>query len=102
MLDETTHVPAPPSTLFDHGTRRAVIVTALAGLSSCILVSLLLMHIIFVALSPLCIRQSRAGGQDGERNFLRRQLGIFVVCLFLSDFIQSISGMIQIQGDGRD
>ncbi|EJD44261.1 hypothetical protein AURDEDRAFT_114352, partial [Auricularia subglabra TFB-10046 SS5] len=88
---------SPHTTHFDGGTRRAVIVTALAGLLSCLMVSFLLIHIVSVAFVPLCIRTQRGGGQDGERVFLRRQLGVFVVCLFLSDFVQSISGMIQIR-----
>jgi len=60
------------------------------------MVSFLLLHMISVAVAPLCF-PNRSQRQDGERVFLRRQLGVFIVCLFMSDFIQSISGMIQIR-----
>jgi len=72
------------ATTFDAHTRRVVIVTALAGFLSCLTVSVLLTHV--------ALARRRAG----ELSILRRQIGIFVVCLFVSDLIQSISGMIQL------
>ncbi|KAH7104919.1 hypothetical protein BKA62DRAFT_429701 [Auriculariales sp. MPI-PUGE-AT-0066] len=85
---------ATMSETFSQGIQNAVIVSALAGLLSCFAVSFLLVYITSAAIMS---RTKSAAKHSDQRAFLQRQLGVFVLCLLVSDFIQSISGMIQFQ-----
>ncbi|PVG04832.1 hypothetical protein CPB86DRAFT_18849 [Serendipita vermifera] len=73
------------------GRRIAVIVTGIIGTVSTLSVSLLLLHLFSVSFIS-----GRTNANKDERIFLRMHLGAFVVCLLLSDFIQGITGIIQL------
>ncbi|KIJ46138.1 hypothetical protein M422DRAFT_46226 [Sphaerobolus stellatus SS14] len=65
---------------------------AIAGVLSCILVSTLLLSITVSALASW-FRTSR----EVSAPFTSRQIAIFVVCLLVSDLIQSVSGITQVK-----
>ncbi|KAF8579121.1 hypothetical protein K439DRAFT_1638277 [Ramaria rubella] len=65
---------------------------AAAGVSSCVLVSSLLLSIVLTALSPWPRKP-----QDTSTPFTNKQFAVFVTCLLLSDLIQSVSGITQVK-----
>ncbi|KAF8586786.1 hypothetical protein K439DRAFT_918942 [Ramaria rubella] len=72
--------------------RKGVAVMAAAGVLSCTLVSTLLLYIMFSALSSWPNRHP--GSSDP---FTKKQIAVFVICLLISDLIQSISGITQVK-----
>lgn len=65
---------------------------ALAGVTSSVLVSSLLLYIIFTAVSPWPKR--RPGSPPP---FTSKQIAVFVICLLASDLVQSIAGVTQVK-----
>ncbi|KAF8580351.1 hypothetical protein K439DRAFT_313672 [Ramaria rubella] len=78
--------------LFNPTERMGVIIMAVAGVTSCTLVSILLLYIIGSAL-VLWSRKT----QDRSGLFISKQIAIFLTCLLVSDLIQSISGITQVK-----
>ncbi|KIJ49158.1 hypothetical protein M422DRAFT_246963 [Sphaerobolus stellatus SS14] len=78
--------------IFTHYERKGVIVMSAAGVTSCVLISSLLLYIIFAALSPWPKR-----GPNSPIPFTSKQVSVFVICLLVSDLIQSISGVTQVK-----
>jgi len=72
--------------------RKGVVIMAVAGVTSCVLVSSLLLYILFTAISPWPRRSP-----DAPPPFTRKQIAVFVICLLSSDLIQSISGITQVK-----
>ncbi|KAF8585184.1 hypothetical protein K439DRAFT_1616137 [Ramaria rubella] len=87
-----TGASSSQAVLFTPYERTGVIIMAVAGVSSCVLVSTLLLSIILTALSPWP-RKS----QDTSTPFTNKQFAVFVTCLLLSDLIQSVSGITQVK-----
>lgn len=72
--------------------RNGVVIMAVAGVSSCVLVSTLLLFIIFTAVSPWPKRQP-----GSPPPFTSKQIAVFIICLLSSDLLQSIAGVTQMK-----
>ncbi|KAF8573064.1 hypothetical protein K439DRAFT_1069414 [Ramaria rubella] len=96
FLERVTGYPGIPVSTdlveFTSMERKGVIVMAVAGVTSCSLISLLLLYIIASALSA----RSQPAHERPEL-FITKQIAVFLTCLLLSDLIQSIAGIIQVK-----
>ncbi|KAF8580350.1 hypothetical protein K439DRAFT_1662820 [Ramaria rubella] len=78
--------------VFTSVERVGVTVMAIAGVTSCSLVSLLLLYIIISAAAVTAQRPS-----ERPDMFIRKQIAVFLTCLLVSDLIQSVAGLTQLK-----
>lgn len=95
-----SYLYASPDTRLEYSAnaRRVAIVQATAGCLSCVTAATMIGHISFLTVRPYIVRWRHGIVQDGgESTFLKRQVGLFILCLFISDLFQSLTGMMQIR-----
>ncbi|KAF8580212.1 hypothetical protein K439DRAFT_1637189 [Ramaria rubella] len=90
-MDSTTS-SSSQVVIFTPFERTGVIIMASAGVTSCVFVSTLLLSIVLTTVSPWPRKSP-----ETPTIFVNKQFAVFVICLLVSDFIQSISGITQIK-----
>ena len=73
---------------------------AIAALLSVVSIGLLLLRVIYAALRPLT--QGHKGRKDSrEVLFFRTQLGSYIACLLLANFLEGVAGLIGFSWNGK-